>query len=264
MSWVNDIAEGHVAFDGRNLVVYDRNDIASFDAGGAFRWSTLVPTRTVFVEGVQFVAPMDQDEVVFGVDSLDAGSRRLQLWKVRRPEPDRRELLWERIVFTRTPYDRFLNSHKREARPYWARHKDCIVVSDGGRQFLWVVDLSTLRTDSIALPEWEVPEFGELRSDFSVISLGGREMSKPREPTLLRRWRGLIVDPDGHVWLRAWTESREEFEVFVVSLASGESRRLINPPGFPTAFGPPGVFYMARETAELGEQYLVRLEGERR
>ncbi len=264
VSWVNDIAEGHVAFDGRNLVVYDRNDIASFDAGGAFRWSTLVPTRTVFVAGVQFVAPMDQDEVVFGVDSLDAGSRRLQLWKVRRPEPDRRELFWERIVFTRTPYDRFLNSHKREARPYWARHQDCIVVSDGGRQFLWVVDLSTLRTDSIALPEWEVPEFGELRSDFSVINLGGREMSRPREPTLLRRWRGLIVDPDGHVWLRAWTESREEFEVFVVSLASGESRRLINPPGFPTAFGPPGVFYMARETAELGEQYLVRLEGERR
>ncbi len=264
VSWVDDIAEGHVAFDGRNLVVYDRNDVASFDAGGAFRWSTLVPTRTVFVEGVQFVAPMDQDEVVFGVDSLDAGSRRLQLWKVRRPEPDRRELLWERIVFTRTPDDRFRNSHKREARPYWARHQDCIVVSDGGRQFVWVVDLSTLRTDSIALPEWEVPEFGELRSDFSVINLGGREMSKPQEPTLLRRWRGLIVDPDGHVWLRAWTESREEFEVFVVSLASGESRRLINPPGFPTAFGPPGVFYMARETAELGEQYLVRLEGERR
>ena len=264
VSWVADIAEGHVAFDGRNLVVYDRNDVASFDAGGEFRWSTLVPTRTVFVEGVQFVAPVDQDQVVFGVDSLDAGSRRLQLWKVRRPEPDRRELLWERIVFTRTPDDRFRNSHKREARPYWARHQDCIVVSDGGRQFVWVVDLSTLRTDSIALPEWEVPEFGELRSDFSVISLGGREMSRPREPTLLRRWRGLIVDPDGHVWLRAWTESREEFEVFVVSLASGESRRLINPPGFPTAFGPPGVFYTARETAELGEQYLVRLEGERR
>lgn len=264
VSWIDDIAEGHVAFDGRNLVVYDRNDVASFDAEGEFRWSTLVPTRTVFVEGVQFVAPVDQNEVVFGVDSLDATSRRLQLWKARRPEPDRRELFWERIVFTRNHVDRFRNSHKREARPYWARHENCIVVSDGGRQFLWVVDLPTLRTDSIALPEWAVPEFGELRSDFSVINLGGHEMPEPREPTLLWRWRGLIVDPDGHVWLRAWTESREEFEVFVVSLASGESRRLIDPPGFPTAFGPPGVFYTARERPETDEHYLVRLERERR
>ena len=267
VAWVDDLAEGHVAFDGRNLVVYDRNDVASFNAEGGFRWSARAPTRTVFVAGVQFVTPVDQDEVILGVDSLDAGSRRLQLRSVRRPDPDRRELLWERIVFTGAGGDdggRPGSFHKREARPYWARHQDCIVVSDGGRQFLWVVDLSTLRTDSIALPEWEVPEFGELRSDFSVINLGGREMPRPREPALLWRWRGLIVDPDGHVWLRAWTESREDFEVFVVSLASGESRRLLNPPGFPTAFGLPGVFYTARQRAETDEQYLVRLEGERR
>ena len=70
--------------------------------------------------------------------------------------------------------------------------------------------------------------------------------------------------PDGHAWLRAWTESREEFEVFVVSLASGEYRRMNDPPGFPTAFGPAGVFYTAREKQETDEHYLVRLEGERR
>ena len=267
VTWIDDIAEGHVAFDGRNLVVYDRNDVAVFDAEGEFRWSTLVPTRTVFKYGVQFVTPVDQDEVIFGVDSLDAGSRRLQLWKVRRLVPDRRELLWERLVFTlagdgaRSTLGQF---PQREAQPYWARHQDCLVVSDGGRQFLWVVDLATLRTDSIALPTWEVPEFGELRSDFSVLNLGGRVMPPPREPALLLRWMGLIVDPDGHVWIRAWTESREEFEVFVVSLASGESRRLLDPPGFPTAFGPPGVFYTARERPETDEHYLVRLESERR
>ena len=126
------------------------------------------------------------------------------------------------------------------------------------------MNLSTLRADSVSLPEWAVPEFGELRSDFSVLNNGGREVPKPPEPALLWRWKGLIVDPDGHVWLRAWTESREEFEVFVVSPASGVSRRLMNPPGFPTAFGPPGVFYTAREKAVLEEQYLVRLEGVRR
>ena len=195
VTWIDDLAEGHVAFDGRNLVVYDRNDVAVFDAEGEFRWSTLVPTRTVFRYGVQFVTPVDQDEMILGVDSLAAGRRRLQLWRVERPESDQRELLWERIAFTRAPDDRFPNSHQREAQPYWARHQDCIVVSDGGGQFLWVVDLSTLRTDSVPLPEWKVPKFGELPSDFSVLNLGGRELSKPQEPTLLWRWSGLLWIP---------------------------------------------------------------------
>ena len=114
----------------------------------------------------------------------------------------------------------------REARSQWARHQDCVVVSDGGGRFLWVVDLPTMQTDSIALPEWDVPAFGELSIDRGTLNLGGREVQPERQaPALLWRWRGLIVDPDGHAWVRAWTESRKEFEVFVVSLATGESRR---------------------------------------
>ena len=121
-----------------------------------------------------------------------------------------------------------------------------------------------MQTDSIALPEWQVPAFGELSSDHQVMSLGGRNVQpEPQAPALLSRWTGLIVDPDGHAWIRAWRESREDFEVFVVSLASGESRRLMNPPGFPTAFGPPGVFYTAREKPETDEQHLARFKVER-
>ena len=265
VTWVDDIFEGHVDFDGRHLVVYDRFDLASFDAEGKFRWSAKMPTVSLG-EGVRFVSPTSDEEMIFGLDSLDAGSRHLQLWRVQRPTPNHREILWERPVPRRASDDNapITLLGKREARSYWARHQDCLVISDGGRRFLWMVDLSTLQTDSIALPEWDVPAFGELPSDRSVMNIGGREVgTRPQEPALLARWTGLIVDPDGHVWLRAWTESREEFEVFVVSLASGESRRL-NPPGFPTAFGPPGVFYTAREEPETGEQYVVRLAGARR
>ena len=262
IAWVDDVAEGHLAFDGRHLIVYDRLRLASFDAKGEFRWSAQLPTLSLG-EGVRFVSPVDQDEMIFGVDSLNAQSRRLQLWRVRRPDPNHRELLWERPVPWRGSDDRFPSLESREARSYWARHQDCLVVSDGGSPFLWVVDLSTLQTDSIALPEWDVPEFGGLRSDRSVVSIGGREVGRPREPALLWRWRGLIVDPDGHAWLRAWTQSREEFQVFVVSLVSGEFQHR-RPPGFPTAFGPPGVLYTAREDVETDEQYLVRFEGERR
>lgn len=261
VTWVGDAAEGHVAFDGRHLVVYDRNDIASFGPQGEFRWSALIPDFNLGRVGVVFVSPVVEEEIIFGVDSLDAGRRRLQLWRVRRPDPNHRELLWERSAPRRATDGHTL--HKREARSYWARHQNCVVISDGGRPFLWVVDLPTAQTDSIALPDWEIPEFGELRTDRSVFNLGGREVTQPTEPALLWRWMGLIVDPDGHAWLRAWTQSREEFQVFIVSLSSGESRRL-NPPGFPTAFGPPGVFYTAREKAETGEHYLVRLEAERR
>ena len=37
-----------------------------------------------------------------------------------------------------------------------------------------------------------------------------------------------------------------------------------DPAGFPAAFGPPGVFYTAREDPGTDEHYLVRLEAERR
>ena len=263
--WLADAAENHVAFDGRQLVVWDRNDVASFDPGGEFRWSARVPVFSIGRgQGVVFVSPMGEEEMIFAVDTTDAEGRRLQLWRVQRPDPNFRELLWEVTAFERVLDDVPRRFGGREARSYWARHQDCLVVMDGGNPYLWLLDLATLRTDSVALPEWEVPEFGELRSDHSVINLGGREMEPSREPGLLWRWRGLIVDPDGHVWLRAWTESREEFEVFVVSLASGEHRRMNDPPGFPTAFGPAGVFYTAREKQQTDEHYLVRLEGEQR
>ncbi|MYG24196.1 MAG: hypothetical protein F4168_17595 [Gemmatimonadetes bacterium] len=265
VTWVDNIFEGHVAFDGRNLVVYDRFDLAAFDPEGEFRWSATLPTVSLG-EGVRFVSPEGGDEMMFGLDSLNAGRRRLQLWRVQRSNPNYREILWERSVPRRASAGDgpLALLGRREARSYWARHKDCVAISDGGRRLLWLVDLSTMQTDSIALPEWDVPAFGELSSDLSVMNIGGREVgARPREPALLARWTGLIVDPDGHVWLRAWTESREDFEVFVVSMASGESRR-VNPPGFPTAFGPPGVFYTPREKPETDEQYVVRLASQRR
>ena len=257
--WIDDIAEGHVAFDGRRLVVYDRHDLASFDPDGRFRWSVRMPTLSMG-DGVRLVSPMNDEEVVIGVDSVEAGRRRLQLWRVRRPDPDLRELLWERPVPRRASDDGTL-LHRREARSYWARHDDCVVVSDGGTRLLRVIDLSTLQSDSVPLPEWDVPAFGEVPSDHSVLSFGGRDLtSTPREPALLKRWTGLIVDPDGHVWLRAWTQSREEFQVLVFALGSGHTRR-VSPPGFPTAFGAPGVFYAAARKHDTDEQYLVRFEG---
>lgn len=264
LMWLDNQFEGHVAFDGRRLVVYDLRRLASFDAGGEYRWSAQAPSIP-FGEGVRFATPVGEEQMVFGRDSVDAEGRYLQLWRVRRSDPSRHELLWERPVPRHASDDPFPILTTREAQSQWARHQDCVVVSDGGGDSLWIVDLPTMRTDSVALPDWEVPEFGELSIDRGTLNLGGREVQPERPaPALLWRWRGLIVDPGGHAWVRAWTQSRDEFEVFVVSLATGESRRLTNPPGFPTAFGPPGVFYTAREHPDTDEQHLVRFERERR
>ena len=263
LMWLDDHFEGHVAFNGRQLVVYDLLRLASFDAEGEYRWSTQLPSLP-FAESVRFATPVGDEQMIFGKDSVDAEGRHLQLWRVHHADPNRHELLWERPVPRHASDAPFPMIMAREARSQWARHQRCVLVSDGGRPFLWVVDLPTMQTDSIALPEWEVPAFGELSVDRGTLNLGGREVRPERPaPALLWRWRGLIVDPGGHAWVRAWTESREEFEVFVVSLATGEARRF-SPPGFPTAFGPPGVFYTAREHPETDEQHLVRVVGERR
>lgn len=81
LTWLNDLFEGHVAFDGRRLVVYDRLRVASFDPSGEHGWSARRPATT-FREGVRFVTPVDEEQVIFGVDSLDFTSRRLQLgWR---------------------------------------------------------------------------------------------------------------------------------------------------------------------------------------
>ena len=87
--WLDDVSEGHVAFDGRNLIVYDRVDLASFDAEGEVRWSALLADHGFHLgrQGVVFVSPVDEEEVIYGVGSQGAGSWHLQLWRMRRPDP---------------------------------------------------------------------------------------------------------------------------------------------------------------------------------
>ena len=108
LPWLDDASEGHVAFDGRQLVVYDRNDLTSFDAEGEYRWSALLGDFGFNLgrKGVVFVSPVDEEEVIYGVDALGAGPRRLQLWRMRRPDRNRGELLWEQTVPTRSRDDR--------------------------------------------------------------------------------------------------------------------------------------------------------------
>lgn len=255
VTWIDDNAEGHIGFDGTTLVVYDRLDVASFRPDGTFVRSTNLGHPSMGA-GVRFVSPEPDGSVVYGLDSIASGRRRLQTWRIR---PDAsRELLWERPVPWIQPASGGTNPGRREARSYWARYHRCYVVSDGGSGLLWIYDAEKRHVDSMPLPEWRVPPFGAVASDRSGLVIGGRTAGRQvTEPALLSRWTGLIIDPDGYAWVRAWTSSREDFTVFVISLTSGRAVR-VDLPAFPRAFGPPGVFYAAKMREETEEQYVAR------
>ena len=57
--------------------------------GEEFRWSTPLPLLSSPLTGVRFVTPAGEEEMIFGVDSLEVSRRRFQLWRVQRPNPSR-------------------------------------------------------------------------------------------------------------------------------------------------------------------------------
>ena len=258
VSWIDDISEGHIGFDGTTLAVYDRMDLALFGPDGTFLRSARLGDLSMGA-GVRFVSSELNGSMVYGMDSIGLGKRRLQTWRVR-PD-DGRELLWERSIPWTQPVDGKVRPEAREARSYWARLQRCYVMSDGGGDLLWIHDPLSGSVDSIPLPDWTVPDFGDVAVDRSTIVIGGRNASGPKtEPALMSRWTGLIVDPDGYAWVRAWTPTKEKFTVFVISLESGQAAQR-DLPGFPTAFGPPGVFYTAQMKSDTDEHYVARYEG---
>lgn len=46
-------------------------------------------------------------------------------------------------------------------------------------RFSGSLTLSTLQTDSVALPEWDLPEYGELPSDLNPMTIGGLQVPEP-------------------------------------------------------------------------------------
>lgn len=252
----------YLGFDGSTIVVYDRVELEVFHADGTFQYQVHAPDDShPWAHGIRYVRPDGGGRLLYVADSVDFQGhrpRRLQTWSIdRRQVRDSRILLWEIPL----PWDTdqaVARTLSREARPFWAGTGGCHVATDGSGSFLFRYDRTTGRLDSLPLPRWDVPAFGDHEDDSSVASQFDR--SGKRKPVALIRWTDLVIDPDGWAWVRAWTPRRSpEVKAFAVSLQTGAIVEL-DVPAFPRAFGEPGVFYTVERDAETGEQLVVRFE----
>jgi hypothetical protein len=249
--------------DRKSIAIYDRREIEVFDSLGTPRYSVRWPLSGPWMYGVRHVAPFGDSAILAIVDSVDVTGRRprrLQAWAIEGSgRSDVRRLLWELPVPGDTGAG-LLQTNRRVSRPYWGRIAGCQVATDGASRFLFRYDERTGRGDSLVLPDWRIPSWGRARGDGSGPRIGGRPVVEQRRPASLARWSGLVIDPDGWVWVRAWTEDRSEVRAFAVSVGSGRVVE-VTTPAFPRAFGEPGVFYATRRNRETEEVVLLRYEG---
>lgn len=148
-----------------------------------------------------------------------------------------------------------------QAVPLWDVAGSCTVASDGASPWLVVASLDGRDADTLAidLPDREPAGYDRSAlAELSAMAGGGRHIP---EPTAIRRISGLILDPDGHVWLlpiQPDPAPEGGVEILRISIATGEMV-VDTVPAFPAAFGPPGV-YFATPRAPLDEPVVARLD----
>lgn len=264
-----------IAVGDSTVVVYDGERAEIFTLEGAFEGSVrLGGGHASIAYGVRHLDLLSDDSLLVAVDSIDferGGRRVYQSWLVtgwggtgrsdgaggRPAETVRREVVWAREL----PPKPTLRLRPRQPRPFWASRDGCLAFSDGRSPYVHRFDLATGRADSVALEPWPVPALGEDPDDGASLSIGGREVGEGDGGFDPIRWVDLAIDPDGLIWIEGWRTraSDEPPIVLVVDPVRGETFR-VPVPGFPRAFGEPGVIYVAEEHPGTEEHVLVRYE----
>lgn len=133
----------------------------------------------------------------------------------------------------------------REALPLWDVVGGCIIYSDGSSARLIVIPLDGGAWDTIPIPLHELPAV-PLSEERELLGALGAAHGRDIEPALPLRIRQLAGDPDGWIWLMPVQHSAavDGVEVLRVSL-NGRDYEYGRVPGFPKAFGHPGVFFGA-------------------
>lgn len=168
--------------------------------------------------------------------------------------PARGERIGQKVSFYAGP---------REARPLWGAFGNCAFVGDGASSWLLRIDLPSGRVDSLRIPPHEVPPYRPDPKRDAAMQRFFREREIPnratRPPQALRRYAGLIVDPDGHIWIKPWRAPNEKVSP-VFRIDPQGNAYVESLPAFPIAFGPAGVFYAIDKDPETDEVLLIRYE----
>lgn len=192
------------------------------------------------------------------------GERRMVTWIAEEDGPAR---LFAHLIppIPRMGSGRF--SPPGQADPLWSGGEDCVFFSDGERPWLIMAEVNSGRLDSLRLPDVDAPDFDdpEVREDFEkMMMMSGREGAEMPEPTSVKHWEAMSVDPDGFVWMLPAAEAErhenrpdEPLRVHVVAPSTGEVTS-VSVPAFPVVFGSPGEYYAIEEDPELEVPVLTR------
>ncbi len=258
VGFVDGGAQGIVVFDSEHFELFDSSGSATGTVSGWSNWPS--PAG-----GVRYVALDSNGRLLFAVDSINMRSatavrRMFQTWRLTE---DGAEKVWELRLpdVPRTGTSGYVMPG-RQARVRWALYGHCVVANDGESRTLYVFDEQSSTTDSVLLPEWDVPEIGkEDRSAGTIPGRAGRRIATGGQlPTAVARWMNMSVDPDGHVWIEPWSPDQEgPSRPFVVNLLNGHATR-VSVPTFPIAFGTPGVFYGVVKDTNTDEATVNRFD----
>lgn len=274
-----------VTYDTKDLIhvkdsvvyVFDGWAISVFSKNGAFvrNENDFIPRSIIpfWITSIHSIG----DEFLFTVDSLAASrnQKRFQVWSVPLQGGSARVLF--QIATTPPPTENGVTYYgPSQPRPLSAANSDCIFVSDGEHEWVVRYAVNSRALDTLSLPHHEV-EQQEVTLDAAAMNRNisalraartGRPPASARiremKTTGVRRWTGMIVDPDGYLWIEPWQNRPDEEEhassSIMVYRMNTELGTVVQDsvPAFPIAFGRAGVYYAKNEDPISGEVYLAK------
>ncbi len=246
------------------LAVFDGHRVHLFTTDGAFVETLTEVGRTLSAESPRIA--FDGGQLLYASGGYDALLSSFQ--------PGRYD--WHMIRRSRRAEERITSLHlvplpvsqqgvpfwgPEQAVPLWDNSVECVTISDGAGEWLIRSSVNGGTTDTlqVQLPQISVGQSSRKEIEALLGKAGGG--GGYRDPTLTRKISGLVVDPDGVVWLLPVQENRHagDVRVLFVQPASGtvtEARM----PAFPAAFGAPGTYYAEGVNQETGEPEIVRYD----
>ena len=250
-----------------DLVVFDTDRISLFSTEGTFKRYLNADGVSLSFWPFQKIEFTDDGALVLRdllMDVVGGFKPEMELWKLGQQDP--------RLITTVGTVPAPNNRPDDQTVPSAALSDHCAYFTDGSRDSVIILQLATGDRDTLPLPHIH-PAHRKVSTDISEaerealkklsrmsgFSLGS---GKKDPPTALWWWTEIIADPDGYLWLRLWTPSESLYkrsEALVINPDDG-TWQLDTIPGFPRAFGRPGVYYREMRDPEDGTPLVVRYE----